>query len=285
MAIVPARWLRRKVFQVCDGGRRGRRGGLGMYFATASLLTSWPSFASSFAIRRRLHSGFSPAIRTMSSTISGASGGRPMRLDIDAQKRAKPRRCHAITVAGFTIASASGHRDHTRETTTQKARSIARRGVRGLSRLNTASCCRRTRISTTRLARERTVAISAPSRAETIASIPGNGDANRGARHERIAAADRVESAASRWFFSHHRVVVGPPANASLLAPPSRMVVLPHDALQPPQGRLPRACARRGRECYETGWHWSQRSRRRRPGALGWQRSKSSERFAGTVEL
>jgi hypothetical protein len=42
-----------------------------------------------------------------------------MRLDFHAQKWAKPRRCQAITVAGFTIASASGHRDHTRETTTR----------------------------------------------------------------------------------------------------------------------------------------------------------------------
>jgi hypothetical protein len=39
------------------------------------------------------------------------------------------RRCHAITVAGFTIASASVHRDHTRETPTQKARSIGRRAA------------------------------------------------------------------------------------------------------------------------------------------------------------
>src|ERR1017187_4843475 len=36
IAIVPSRWLRRKVFHVCDGGRRGRGGGFGMYFATVS---------------------------------------------------------------------------------------------------------------------------------------------------------------------------------------------------------------------------------------------------------
>ena len=97
-----------------------------MYLATASLPMLWPSFASSFAMRRRLHSGFSPAIRTMSATISGARGGRPTRLDFQAQKRAKPRRCQAITVAGFTIARASAHRDQSRETRTQKARSIGR---------------------------------------------------------------------------------------------------------------------------------------------------------------
>ena len=67
----------------------------------------------------------------MSATTSGASGGRPTRLDFQAQKRAKPRRCNPITVAGFTIASASAHRDQTRETTTQKARSIGRSGGPG----------------------------------------------------------------------------------------------------------------------------------------------------------
>jgi hypothetical protein len=36
-----------------------------------------------------------------------------------------------ITVAGFTIASASAHCDQTLETTTQKARSIGRSGGRG----------------------------------------------------------------------------------------------------------------------------------------------------------
>jgi hypothetical protein len=59
-----------------------------------------------------------------------------------------------------------------------------------------------------RFARGRKAAMSAPSRAETIASTTGNGDADRGVRHERIAAADRVESAAPRCVSSHHRVDV-----------------------------------------------------------------------------
>ena len=187
IAIVPTAWVRMNVPHVWDGGRGGRPAGRGMYFATASLPTSWPSFASSFAIRRRLQSGFSRAIRTMSATTSGARGRRPARLGFQAQKRAKPRRCHAITVAGFTRASASAHRDQTRETPIQKARSIGRSYGRGLSRLNTASCCRSTRISTTRLARGRKAAMSAPSRAETIANTTGDGDADRGVRHGRIA--------------------------------------------------------------------------------------------------
>jgi hypothetical protein len=125
--MVPARCIRRNLPQVVDGGRRGAPARLGMYLATVSLLTSWPSLASSFAIRRRLQSGFSRAICTTSATTSGASGGRPTRFDFQAQKRAKPRRCHPITVSGFTIASASAHRDQTRERTTQKAVDRAKR--------------------------------------------------------------------------------------------------------------------------------------------------------------
>lgn len=59
-------------------------------------------------------------MRSISATISAASGGRPTCLDFHAQNRANPRRCQPITVAGFTIASASDHRDQTREATTQK---------------------------------------------------------------------------------------------------------------------------------------------------------------------
>jgi hypothetical protein len=78
-AIVPARWLRTNVFHVCDGGE-----GIStpsMYLATVSLATARPSFASSFAIRRRLHVGFYFAIRLISATILGVSGGRPIHLD------------------------------------------------------------------------------------------------------------------------------------------------------------------------------------------------------------
>jgi hypothetical protein len=56
-----------------------------------------------------------------------------------------------------------------------------------------------------RFARGRKAAMSAPSKAETIASTTGNGDADRGVRHERIAAADGVDSAAPRCVSSHHR--------------------------------------------------------------------------------
>jgi hypothetical protein len=43
-------------------------------------------------MRRRLHVGLSRAIRTISSTMTGSSGGRPAQRDRRAQKRTKPRR-------------------------------------------------------------------------------------------------------------------------------------------------------------------------------------------------
>jgi hypothetical protein len=84
-----------------------------------------------------------------------------------------------------------------------------RAGSHGAARRATGTASMRPR-----LARGRKAAISAPSRAETGASTPGNGDANRVARHERIAAADRVESAAPRWFSSHYSLSVFPRRSA-----------------------------------------------------------------------
>src|SRR5450432_2780648 len=140
IAIVPAKWVRRNVPHVVDGGRRGAPGRFGMYLETVSLLTSWPSLASSAAMRRLLQVRFSRVMRSISSITSAESGGRPRGRDLYAQNLANPRRCQVITVAGFTIAGASAHRDHTRETTTQNARSTGRSGGRGLARLRTASC-------------------------------------------------------------------------------------------------------------------------------------------------
>jgi hypothetical protein len=89
MAIVPAKCIRTNVAHVLDGGRPGRPVRFGIYFATASLLTSWPSLVS--AMRRRLHVGFSRVIRSISAMISAETGGRPGRRDLCAQKRATSR--------------------------------------------------------------------------------------------------------------------------------------------------------------------------------------------------
>ena len=103
---------------------------------------------------------------------SAPIGGRPTGLDLQAQYRAKPRRCQAMTVDGLTIASASAQRPQNRETITQKARSIGRRRGRGVARRRTASCWRSTRFSRTRFARGRSAANAAPEIAISIASAP-----------------------------------------------------------------------------------------------------------------
>ena len=53
------------------------------------------------------------------------------------------------------------------------------------------------------LARGRTAPTSAPNTAETIANTTGHVDPDRSVRHGRIAATDRVESAAPSSLFSH----------------------------------------------------------------------------------
>jgi hypothetical protein len=75
---------------------------------------------------------------------------------------------------------------------------MGRSGGRALVSMSTASCRRSTRISTTRLARWRQAAMSAPTRAEMIASTSGAGDADHG--HGRIAADDRVSVGAAMRF-------------------------------------------------------------------------------------
>ena len=172
-----------------------------MYFATVSLSTACPSFASSFAMRRRLHSGLSRAICSMSRTISAARGGRPTRRDFQVQNRAKPRRCHAVTVSGRTIASTSAQRDHVRDSRIQNARSIGRSRGRGLARRSDASCWRSARFSATRDAR----GCNADSSARRSASMMANiGDYARAAGrrcHRRIATGNAVA-----WPRGHVRI-------------------------------------------------------------------------------
>jgi hypothetical protein len=74
-----------------------------MYRATVFLSTSWPSFANSLAMRRRLHSGFSLDIRLMSATIPASSGGRPTRRDL-----LRPKAPHTIASSAMgTVKSSS----------------------------------------------------------------------------------------------------------------------------------------------------------------------------------
>jgi len=130
----------------------------------------------------------------MRLTSSRASGGRPTGRDFHAHHRAKPRRCHPITVAGWTIARHSAHRDHRRETITQNARSIGRSRGRGVARRRIASCWRSTRFSANRIARGRGAASSAPTTAPRIAFKTGDHRPVHRRRHRRIGTLVRVRS-------------------------------------------------------------------------------------------
>lgn len=90
--------------------------------------------------------------------------------------------CVSFSLTGFTTTTVSAHRDHTRESTAQNARSTGRSRGRGAARRNTASCFRRARFSATRLARGRRAARSAAaieeSRAITAAPLPSSASAS-----------------------------------------------------------------------------------------------------------
>src|SRR5258706_7930880 len=100
---MPSAWLRRKVFQPCDGGSRL----LTIYLATLVCPTSMPSLSNSPWIRGAPHSGLAMLISRISLRISGSTVGRPpLRRDFQRQYDLNPARCHFMTVYGFTIARA-----------------------------------------------------------------------------------------------------------------------------------------------------------------------------------
>src|SRR5467141_967301 len=79
---MPSVWLRRKVFQPCDGGRLL----FAMYFATVVCPTSMPSLSSSPWIRGAPQSGFAMLMPRMSWRMSAGVFGRPPR-DRDFQRQ------------------------------------------------------------------------------------------------------------------------------------------------------------------------------------------------------
>ena len=85
--MVPSRCIRRNVRQVVDGRRRGAPGRFGMYLATVSLLTSWPSLASSAAMRRRLHIGFCRVMRSRLPARRRADGRGEQRVRVRRPQR------------------------------------------------------------------------------------------------------------------------------------------------------------------------------------------------------
>src|SRR4029453_16401721 len=106
IAAIPSAWLRRNVFQPCDGGPLLRA----MYLATLVCPTSIPSLSSSPWIRGAPHSGLAKLIVRISSRISTETTGRPgRRLDFQPQYDRKPARCQRCTVSGRTGNSQQTH--------------------------------------------------------------------------------------------------------------------------------------------------------------------------------
>src|SRR3954470_6230650 len=112
----------RKVFQVCEGGLLRR---------TMDLLTlvspmSIPSFKGSPRIRGAPHIGVSRLMIPISSPDSPgpiARPGLPCRT-FQVQKRRKPLRCQAITVAALTMKTLVRHSLQTDERQTHRIRSV-----------------------------------------------------------------------------------------------------------------------------------------------------------------
>ena len=93
-----------------------------------------PSFNNSPWIRGAPQSGFATAISRTRRRISAPACGRPPRgRDRRVQYHAKPRRCHATTVAGRTITKADFQSRHAARSPIQNRRSDQR--IVGLGRV------------------------------------------------------------------------------------------------------------------------------------------------------
>src|SRR4029453_18505976 len=153
IAAIPSAWLRRNVFQPCDGGPLLRT----IYLATLVCPTSIPSLSSSPWIRGAPHNELAKLISRIICRISAGTAGRPRRrLDFQRQNNRKPARCHRTTVSGRTLASASqafGNRWQTQPRTTLST--VKNDSRLGLPRRSTMICCRKTRISASNAARGR----------------------------------------------------------------------------------------------------------------------------------
>jgi hypothetical protein len=93
--------------------------------------------------------GMGTAILRTKSLSSRLVPGRPdrFRLEIRVQKKRNPRRCHPMTVSGFTRSNASRQFGRARKSQTQNQRSAHFNRGRGHCLFMTVSCCRRARFS------------------------------------------------------------------------------------------------------------------------------------------
>ena len=104
-------------------------------------------------------------------SYSHPNRGRPGSQWEWAGEKTGAARCQRTTVSGLTTTSTSAQRDQSRERTTQKAGSLARRRGRPEVGRKLASCWRRARFSTTRSAWVRRAERSAPRRLRNTETI------------------------------------------------------------------------------------------------------------------
>ncbi len=90
------------------------------------------------------------------------------------QYRRKPARCHAMTVSGLTMRSASLQPDQNRWSAIQNSRSKEFNGGRGRFRLRTATCCRSAMTSTAVAVRAKEDADDGDERNEESSNYPCN---------------------------------------------------------------------------------------------------------------
>ena len=103
IAAIPFAWLRKNVFQPCDGGVLPRT----IYLATLVWPISMRSFSNSPWIRGAPHSGLAILISRISRRIPAGTVGRPERgREFQRQYDLNPARCQRTTVSGFTSVSA-----------------------------------------------------------------------------------------------------------------------------------------------------------------------------------
>ncbi len=137
--VIISRWLLKKAVQrfIASGGARR----LGIYLETVLSSTLNPSFSSSPWIFGAPQL-FSNAILSMRSRISLLMRGRPGFLgrDIHFQYRRKHRRCHFVTVSGWTRIRALVHFGQALRRAIQKAWSASLTLGLGRLSLKTASC-------------------------------------------------------------------------------------------------------------------------------------------------
>jgi hypothetical protein len=188
-----------------------------------------------------------------------------------------------MTVAGRTIASASAHRDNSRDTVTQNARSMGRSRGRGVARQRIASCWRSKRFSATKLARGRKAAKNAPTIASTSASmVPTFAPAGRPCQ-PRIGDADGVSSSTAMFGSlarTSRQVSISPghlrPRPDGLRLRVSGPLLSPYPARGSPRGMQPvmvrsaaaptlsRTSRKTRPESHQAGSRWTRTTRNRR---------------------